>query len=474
MKVVLTGATGLVGKELGKALVSQGHEIFVISRNATKARLQLPYPCKIIEGDLAAGPILDERFLHPMDVVINLAGESIGGGRWNEARKRRIYESRILGTRHLIKSLSVAPKIFLNASAVGYYGSHGDQDISEESAASDDFLSHVCQDWEEELLILSYGEALSTTRVVALRTGMILAAKGGALEKLLPLFRRGLGGVLGDGKQWMSWIHIDDVVGLILHILDKNSIRGPVNLVSPHPVINEEFTKILASVLGVGVGPHVPAFALWTALGEMANLLLLSQKVIPRVALQSDYKFLYPELKAALEQILESGEKDFFVTEQYLPWKPEEIFPFFSQARNLARITPPSLGFKVLSTPPEKIQLGSEITYRMKVRGFPIKWKTVITEWTPPYRFTDTQEQGPYHFWEHSHELRPFAHGTLMTDRIYYSLPMGMLGNLIGGLLARAEVEKVFEFRKETLIKSLQEELGLADSALSKSEAFSI
>jgi hypothetical protein len=300
MKVLMTGATGLIGKELGKAFASRGYEIYVISRNEVKARAQLPFPCQVIEGHLGDGPIKNNSSLAFMDVVINLAGEPIGEGRWNEARKRRIYESRIFGTRHLIESLPVLPKIFLNASAIGYYGSQGDQEITEESPAGEGFLARVCRDWERELLSLS-------TRVVLLRTGMVLASQGGVLEKLLPLFRRNLGGVLGDGKQWMSWIHIEDVVGLVLHILDKNSIHGPVNLVSPHPVMNDEFTKTMASVLGRRLVPRAPVFALRLILGEMASLVLSSQKVRPCVAQQSGYKFLYPELEKALEQICKSS-----------------------------------------------------------------------------------------------------------------------------------------------------------------------
>lgn len=460
MKVLMTGATGLIGKELGKALVSRGYEIYVVTRNAEKARTQLPFPCEIIEGDLSTGPLKHTHDLRLMDVVINLAGENIGSGRWNESRKRRIYESRILGTRHLIQSLPVAPKVFINASAVGFYGSQGDRDLSEESPAGDDFLSQVCQDWEEELLAFSYGEAASATRVVALRTGMVLASQGGAMDKLLPLFRRGLGAVLGDGKQWMSWIHIEDQIGLILHALDKHSLRGPLNLVSPHPVTNEEFSKTLASVVGSGLAPRVPAMVLWASLGEMAALLLYSQKVTPQVALQTGYKFKYPELRSALEQICKKEGEEVFVSEQYLPWKPAQIFPFFSHAGNLQKITPSSLDFEILSGNPEQIQKGSEIEYRLKIHGVPLKWKSLIEEWDPPHTFVDVQTEGPYTAWRHTHEFRPFAGGTLMIDRVRYTLPMGSVGSFFGGTLVRSEIEKIFQFRREYLIKNLEKDLG--------------
>lgn len=459
MSVLITGATGLIGKELGKALVQRGNDVFVISRNADKAREQLPFPCQIIEGRLTEGALKNNSKLRLVDAVVNLAGESLIG-RWNENKKRKIYESRILGTRHLIESLPGTPKVFINASAVGYYGSQGESEITEESPAGEDFLAQVCQDWEEELLTFSYGDSVSTTRVVALRTGMVLSSRGGALDKLLPLFRHGMGGVLADGKQWMSWIHIDDVVGLILHALDKNTVRGPLNLVSPQPVTNEDFSQTMSSVLGVRLGPRVPAFALRASLGEMSSIVLASQKVIPQTALVTGYQFKYPELQKALEQACNTNKEEIFVSEQYVPWAPEKIFPFFSYAGNLAKITPPSLGIEILGGTAGKIQKGCEVSYRLKVHGIPLKWKAVIQEWNPPHDFRDVQVEGPYTLWEHTHEFKPFGKGTLMVDRVRYVLPMGFLGNLIGGPLVRSEIEKVFQYRRAYIVKNLESDLG--------------
>ncbi|WP_413291309.1 TIGR01777 family oxidoreductase [Bdellovibrio sp. HCB337] len=462
MKVLITGATGLIGRELGKALVQRGNEVFVISRDAEKAQVQLPFPCKIIQGNLSEGPIKNTSSLRLVDVVVNLAGESIGKGRWNESKKRRIYESRVLGTRHLIESLPVAPKIFINASAIGYYGSQGDKELAEESAAGDDFLAQVCQDWEEELLALSYGDSLTATRVAVLRTGMVLAPQGGAMDKLFPLFRRNMGGVLGNGKQWMSWIHIQDVIGLILHALERSSVRGPINLVSPQPVSNEEFTETLASVLGVKLAPRVPAFVLWGSLGEMAALVLASQKVIPQNALQSGYKFKFPELRKALEDVSPPDKEEHFVSEQYLPWPPERVFPFFSHAGNVAKITPPSLDFEFSGGPAEQLQKGSKVSYQLKYHGVPVKWKTRIDNWNPPHHFTDTQTEGPFKIWVHSHEFRPFANGTLVIDRVRYSLPLGTFGNFLGGAMVYREIEKVFHYRQTAIMRNLERDLGIA------------
>jgi uncharacterized protein (TIGR01777 family) len=461
MKILMTGATGLIGKEVGKALVTKGHELIVVSRSAAKAREHLPFPCEVIEADLIAGPVKNNPLLKTVDAVINLMGESIGDGRWNESRKRRIYESRVLGTRNLIESLPNRPKIFISASAVGYYGSCGSEELSEDHAGGADFLAQVCQDWEEELMPLSFGD--SSTRVVALRTAMVLASQGGALDKLISLFRKGLGSVLGDGRQWMSWIHLEDAVGLVLHALENSAVRGPLNVVAPQPVTNEEFTNRLARALNVRVGPRAPRLAIFAALGEMSSLVLNSQRGVAVKATQTGYRFKFAGLADALKAVClpyHDGE-DVYVREQYFPWKPEEIFPFFSDARNLQKITPPMLSFEIIGPPPEKIEQGSKIHYRIKMRGLPIDWVTRIEDWGPPFKFIDTQEKGPYRFWHHTHEFTPFAGGTLMTDRVRYRLPLGVLGDLFAGSFVRKDIEKIFDFRRQYLFKNLKKEIDM-------------
>ncbi|MBC7370784.1 MAG: TIGR01777 family protein [Bdellovibrionaceae bacterium] len=461
MKILITGATGLLGKEVGKALIEKGHKIVVVSRDPQKAIEQLPFPCEVIAGDLGIKNLQGEPLLREIDAVIHLMGESVGGGRWTEERKRRIYESRVLGTRHLIESLSVAPKVFISASGAGYYGSAGSDILNEESAPGDDFLAKTCVNWEKELLPLTVGK--TGTRVVRLRTGMVFATQGGALDKLFPLFRRGLGSVIAGGQQWMNWIHIQDVVGLIFHALENSSVDGAMNLVSPNPATNEHFTKALASAMGVSVGPPAPAFAIKAALGEMSVLVLASQRVIPEVALRTGYKFKHPDLQEALRDValpLSKGE-EFFYSEQYLPWTPQEIFPFFSAAKNLEKITPPILSFKILEEPKETLGTGSEIRYKISVHGLPMEWLTLIKDWEPPFKFVDTQVKGPYKLWHHTHEFKAFAGGTLMTDKVRYKLPMGFLGNFVAGGFVRGDVEKIFAYRRQYLAKNLARELGI-------------
>ena len=274
VNVAITGASGLIGKALRERLASNGHTAVAIARGA------LPGEC---------------------DAVVHLAGEPVAQ-RWTEEAKKRIHDSRVDGTRQLVNALSAQskrPRVLVCASAVGYYGSRGDQILTEASSAGSDFLARVVLDWEEAS---QTAESLGI-RVVRLRFGAVLGP-GGALAKLLPLFRFGLGGKLGSGRQWMAWIHIADAVNLILFALDYGAIRGAINATAPHPVTNEEFTNRLAIALHRPAIFPVPAFALKLALGEMSEMLLASQRVLPTVAKSAGFRFQYPDLHGALEDLL--------------------------------------------------------------------------------------------------------------------------------------------------------------------------
>lgn len=296
MKILMTGATGLIGKELGKKLSAEGHDIFIVSRSLAKAREQLPFPCEVIRGDLSKEVLHDEKLKH-VEAVVNLLGEPIAGGRWNEERKKRIYDSRVMGTRNLIKSLPQELKVFVSGSAMGYYGDGGERVLSEESPAGEDFLAKVCQDWEAEVKNAS-------GRKVCIRTSMVLSSHGGALEKMMFPFRLGLGGNLGDGKQWMSWIHLDDLVGLFAFAINNDKVEGPLNGVAPYPVRNHEFTQSLSGALGKKMGPAVPAFALKLLFGELAEALLYSQQGDAKKAISLGYAFKYEKIQEALKAVI--------------------------------------------------------------------------------------------------------------------------------------------------------------------------
>lgn len=272
MKIAISGATGLIGREITAQLLRAGHSVRPLSRNAP--------------------PELNE-----INAVIHLAGEPIFG-RWSARKKVEIRNSRILGTRRLVDAVSKAPSVqrFVSASAIGFYGDRGDEILDESSSPGDDFLAGVCRDWESE--------AGRAPGAVQLRIGPVLAKHGGALAQMLPVFSRGLGGPLGSGKQWMSWIHLADVARLFLFAVDGHLDVGPVNATAPQPVTNLELSRCLAEALGHKLFLPVPKLALQLVYGELAAALLSSQRVSCQKALSSGFKFNYPDLRSALIEIL--------------------------------------------------------------------------------------------------------------------------------------------------------------------------
>jgi len=299
MKALVTGATGFVGPRLLRLLDGP----VVLSRNADRARVALGNLAgPIYRWDPLQGPPPPQVF-EGVDVVLHLAGESVAEGRWTAAQKARIRDSRVVGTRHLVQGMSqaaVRPQVLVSASAVGYYGDRGDEELTESSAPGRDFLADVCVEWEREALA---AEAFGV-RVVTARTGIVLGAGGGALAKMLPPFRLGGGGPLGNGRQWMPWVHVSDLARLYLHAAETASLRGPMNSVAAVPVRNSEFTKALARQLHRPAFLPAPYFGLRLLFGEFASVLFASQRVIPKVALESGFVFQYPELAEALREIL--------------------------------------------------------------------------------------------------------------------------------------------------------------------------
>ena len=297
MKILISGASGLVGTALIKSLEPEGHEIFRLVRHAPNSQAEVEWSPDRYSIALAR--------IEGFDAVVNLAGDSIAEGRWTEEKKRRIRESRVKGTKLLgdaLANLTKRPKTFICASAIGYYGNRGDELLTETSAPGDDFLAEVCVEWEK-------ATALATEkgiRVVNARFGVILDSHGGALAKMLPPFRLGLGGRVGSGKQWMSWIALDDVIGGIKFALANDSLKGPVNFVAPNPVTNAEFTKMLGKVLSRPTLFPIPAFGVRLAFGEMGDALLLSSQRVEPARLQgAGYQFQFSRLDEALGHALD-------------------------------------------------------------------------------------------------------------------------------------------------------------------------
>lgn len=306
MRVFVTGGTGLVGSLLVKRLRERGDRIVMLSRRPESAKQLGGDSCTVVTGDPAQpGPWMDA--VKDCDAVVHLAGEGIFNRRWNQPFKDLLYTSRIKSTDNIVLALSQEPrtaagnpKVLINASAIGYYGPHDSGDLTEESAPGHDFLARLCVDWEKAAqAALAHG-----IRVVLLRTGIVLDAGGGALQQMLPPFKMFVGGPIGTGKQFMSWIHKEDEVGLILFALDHAEISGPVNATAPNPVTNREFSTSLGKVLGRPSILPTPGFALRVMLGESAQIITAGQKVLPQKALAAGYKFKFPELEGALRSLL--------------------------------------------------------------------------------------------------------------------------------------------------------------------------
>jgi uncharacterized protein len=299
MKTLITGSTGLVGSALIPSLIKSGHSVSRMVRSQSSAG------SSDVNWDPLAGK-LDKAKLEGFESVVHLAGENIASGRWTEERKNLIRDSRVKGTRLLCESLAGMerpPKVLVCASAIGYYGDRGDEILTEESKPGTDFLSKVCVEWEAA----AQPAIEKGIRVAYLRIGVIMSAAGGALAKMLLPFKMGVGGKLGSGKQYMSWITLDDVTGIIRYTLDNENVKGPINTVAPNPVTNLEFTKTLGKVLSRPTIFAVPAFGARIAFGEMADALLLSStRVKPARLLALGYSFQHPDLETGLRHVMEN------------------------------------------------------------------------------------------------------------------------------------------------------------------------
>jgi len=297
MDICITGATGLIGSALDVSLRKKNHRVVHLVRKS-------PISGNRISWDPASGK-LDKEALEGMEAVVHLAGESITGGRWSPEKKRRILQSRLEGTSLLSESLAglaSPPKVLVSASAIGYYGDRGEERLDETSGPGTGFLSDVCRQWEKAAERATAGGI----RVVTLRTGIALSARGGALGRMLPVFRIGLGGKIGSGRQYMSWIALEDLTGIIEYAIQNESLRGPINVVSPNPVSNRDFTKTLARVLSRPSACILPGFAARLVFGEMADALLLaSTRVIPSRLTDAGYSFRFPALEDALRDTLD-------------------------------------------------------------------------------------------------------------------------------------------------------------------------
>lgn len=475
MNILITGATGLIGRHLTLRLRRDGHEIVAWVRDEQRARQQLGAEvCLISAGSATSGGPSLEVAVGRADAVINLAGEPIADGRWSAKRKAAIYDSRINLTRRLVNAIEVAerrPEVLVSASAVGFYGDRGGEKIDEEFPPGEGFLADVCRDWEDEARA---AEALGV-RVSIPRIGIVLARDGGALAKMLPPFRAGVGGPLGDGRQFMPWIHLEDLVELLALAVTARRYRGPFNATAPNPVTNRVFAKALGRVLRRPAIFRVPGPMLSIALGQLSAAVLQGQRAEPKRLESLGFAFRFDRVEEALRDLLaddDTVEIERLGRESTLPAgeyvakrRPryllrqrtvvdaplDEVFSFFSKAENLGAITPPGMSFAIQTPAPIAMGQGTTIDYRIKLGPVPMPWRTVIERWEPGVCFVDAQHRGPYRCWWHEHHFRADGDRTVMEDRVYYAPPLGILGRIANRLFIAPMLKLIFGYRRRAI-----------------------
>lgn len=464
MKILMTGATGFIGRALVLRLLRDGHSLRVISQNPKRARGMLGALVEVFEGTI-------EESVDGMDAVINLAGEPLLGSRWTKKKRELLFSSRIVTTERLVRGMAIArhqPSVFVSASAVGYYGDRGDEVLDESSAPGRGFLVQLCAAWEKA----AENAEVFGIRVARIRTGVVLGRGGGALEKMALPARFGIGGRIGSGRQISSWIHLDDLVEIYTRALADDRMKGPINATAPQPVPQLTLQKTMGRVLHRPSIGWVPRFALSLALGEASSVLLDSQDVRPKKLLDLGFEFEFRDIKSALTDLLQddgveiekaeakpiSGYFDernakYRLTQRTVLEAPiGDVFEFFSRAENLAALTPRALAFDVVTPTPIAMSRGALVDYRIKVGPVPMNWRTEIQRYESNRSFIDVQLRGPYHAWWHEHRFeRLNDHETLMHDTVYYTPPFGVLGRIAQKLLVAPMLRGIFAFRQNAI-----------------------
>jgi len=474
MRVLLTGATGFVGRALAPALLAEGHAVLAWARTPARARDRLGAEVEVVginEGDAALTETLGR-----CDAIVNLAGEPIIGRRWTAARKAQLVDSRVNLTRRLVRAAAAAarrPAVLVSASATGYYGDREGLVLTEGAPAGTGFLADLAERWEMAARDAEAGGA----RVVCLRTGIVLGREGGALAPQLPLFRLGLGGPFGSGRQFVPWIHLHDVVRIITTAIADIRYTGAVNAVAPEEATSRDFARALGRAVRRPAVLPVPGQVLRAAIGEASDALLDSQRVRPARLEELGFRFDFPTLDGALADLVAApgvsigparevprastaSERTYLRhrrpvfelrTSTVIDAPIEETFHFFSDARNLGLITPASMGFRI-DGPPPAIAEGALIDYRIRVGPVPLRWRTRIVGWEPGKRFVDVQERGPYRSWWHEHAFHGEGGRTRMHDRVCYAPPVPWpVAGLVNRWLIAPMLSRIFAYRGDVI-----------------------
>jgi len=477
--VLIAGGSGFIGNEVGAHLVRQGWLVRVLMRRPSP--MAFPAEIHYWNGD---GTVPDAA-MTGVDAVVNLSGESIATGRWTSERKAAILNSRLQTTRAIVASIQRhRTPAFVQTSAVGIYGDTGDRTTTEETptdqlipaetSAGGKFLVEVCRQWEAAASQIDP----SVTRLVILRTGVVLGSTGGALPEMLLPYEMGVGAVVGGGDQYISWIHISDYCQLISTALQSprsatdSALAGTYNAVTPgavsiktlHLVLNKYFPGLPWGFSNVAV----PGWILRVGLGEKSTIVLDGQRVMPRRLMQFGFTFKFPAIEEALEDLLPAPNGPFagcavLVRRQWVPADIGRVWNFFSRAENLERMTPSFLAFRIVAKTTPAIEAGTEISYRLRLHGVPIGWTSRITTFDPQQRFVDTQVRGPYAIWHHEHSFEALGSGqkrdgTLISDVVHFKLPIGRPGRLVGQWFARRDIGAIFDFRAKTVAGMIESE----------------
>ena len=464
MRILVTGGTGFVGRALIRELIRLNHSITVLTRQPQAVTQLYGDIVTSISWDACSGPPPASAY-EDVDVIINLLGENIARKRWTDAQKKAIYDSRIVGTRHLIEGAQAhasSVSTIISTSAVGYYDQDPSQQVTESDPHASSFLGSLCHDWERAVLDLTEPTAI---RCVIFRVGVVIG-DGGAINQMIGPFLWGLGGQLGNGEQWMNWIDLSDLVRLYVAGITDSSLSGVYNAVSPNNVTNRQFTSALGQRLNRMTRLSVPAIVLRIILGELSELLLLGSKVQPKRLLDHGFSFSFPTIADSLTQALhfryiphlkKTIRCQRLMTSQFLPYSQSTVFQFFSDASNLERLTPPHVQFAITWQSTPTIQANTLFDYRLRIRGIPIFWRTLITDWEPQSSFTDTQLNGPYQVWHHTHRFYPYSTGTWIEDEIFYAPPNIPIIKWLLLPFIKRDIHSIFQFRQRTIHQCLSE-----------------
>lgn len=405
------------------------------------------------------------EMLEGCDAILNVAGEPVAQ-RWSKGVRARLVDSRVALNRRIGDALDAcrqAPRVWLQASAVGYYGDRGDALLDEDASAGEGFLAALCRDWEASAL----APRARPVRVACLRIGLVLAQDGGVLPTMATPTRLGLGATLGSGRQWVPWIHIDDLVALFVTALHDDRYVGAINAVAPEPVRMRELADAIARQLRRPRWLRVPGFALRLGLGEASAVVLCGQRVLPRRAAALGFGFAYAELPAALDDLLgdrtapsitaaadwpasaylaDRTPRYCLETRIELAQPIDAVMPFFERAENLGAMTPSHMAFEILGDAPASIERGTIIDYRIRLGPIPLRWRTRIDRYDAD-GFVDTQLRGPYRAWYHEHHFEAVGDRTVMVDRVWYAPPLGILGAIAHRLFIRGQLRAIFSHR---------------------------